>query len=64
MQNIEKLKKSKIGVNKIAINYSPVISRITNLYPPNSYTRYVEQSSIAVEIFIFINKNSNGFLNF
>ena len=28
------IKKSKIGVNKIAINYSPVISRITNIYPP------------------------------
>ena len=27
------IKKSKIGVNKIAINYSPVISRITNIYP-------------------------------
>ena len=42
------IKKSKIGVNKIAINYSPVISRITNIYPPNNNTRYVEQYSIAV----------------
>jgi hypothetical protein len=42
------VKKSKIGVNKIAINYSPVISRITNIYPPNNNTRYVEQYSIAV----------------
>ena len=42
------IKKSKIGVNKIAINYSPVISRITNVYPPNNNTRYVEQYSIAV----------------
>ena len=41
-------KKSKIGVNKIAINYSPVISRITHIYPPNNNTRYVEQYSIAV----------------
>jgi len=41
------IKKSKIGVNKILINYSPVISRITYLYPPNN-TRYVEQYSIAV----------------
>jgi hypothetical protein len=30
------IKKSKIGVNKIAINYSPVISRITNIFPPNN----------------------------
>ena len=42
------IKKSKIGVNKIAINYSPVISRITNIYPPNNNTRFVEQYSIAV----------------
>ena len=43
------IKKSKIGVNKIAINYSPVISRITNIYPPNNNTRFVEQYSIAVD---------------
>ena len=42
------IKKSKIGVNKIAINYNPFISRITNMYPPNNNTRYVEQYSIAV----------------
>jgi hypothetical protein len=42
------IKKSKIGANKIAINYSPVISRITNIYPPNNNTRFVEQYSIAV----------------
>jgi hypothetical protein len=48
VQNIEKSKKKKIGVNKIAINYSPVISRITNIYPPYKNTRYVEQYSIAV----------------
>jgi hypothetical protein len=46
--NIEKSKKSKIKVNKIEINYSPVISRITNIYPPNNNARYEEQYSIAV----------------
>lgn len=42
------IKKSRIGANKIAINYSPVISRITNVYPPNNNTTYVEFYSIAV----------------
>jgi hypothetical protein len=35
-------------VIKIAKKYSPVISRITNIYPPKNNTRYVEQSSITV----------------
>ena len=47
MQNIEKLNK-KIGVHKIAISYSPVISRISNIYSPNNNTIYVEQYQIAV----------------
>tara|TARA_R110000824_G_scaffold70899_3_gene181711 strand:+ start:1269 stop:2708 length:1440 start_codon:yes stop_codon:yes gene_type:complete len=42
------IKKSRIGANKIAINYSPVISRITNVYPPNNNTTFVEFYSIAV----------------
>ena len=42
------IKKSKIGANKIAINYSPVISRITNIYPPNNNTRFITEYSIAV----------------
>jgi hypothetical protein len=42
------IKKSKIGVNKIALNYSPFISKITNIYPSNNNTIYVEQCSIAV----------------
>ena len=42
------IKKSKIGANKIAVNYSPVISRITNIYPPNNNTRFITEYSIAV----------------
>ena len=38
------IKKRKIGVNKIAISYSPVISRITNIYSPNNNTIYVEHN--------------------
>ena len=40
--------KNKIGANKIAINYSPVISRITNIYPRYNNKRYVELYPIAV----------------
>jgi len=36
------------NTNKLAIHYSPVVSRVTGVFPPNDNTRFVESYSIAV----------------
>ena len=43
-----RIRKEKMGNNKIAVHYSPVVSRVMGIYPPNNNTRFVEMYSIAV----------------
>jgi len=43
-----RIRKEEMGTNKLAIHYSPVISRVTGVFAPNNNTRFVESYSIAV----------------
>ena len=43
-----RIRKEEMGTNKLAIHYSPVISRVTGVFPPNNNTRFIESYSIAV----------------
>ena len=43
-----RIRKEEMITNKLAIHYSPVVSRVTGVFPPNNNTRFVESYSIAV----------------
>lgn len=42
------IRKDKLYESKLVIHYSPTISRVTQVYPPNNNTRFVQMYSIAV----------------